>query len=54
MNAGRAYEVRIKRSAEKELNRLTGKTADAVASAILALEAKPRPRGCKRLRGTSA
>lgn len=52
MTASRRYDVRIKRSAEKELSRLPSKIFHAIANAILALETNPRPRGCKRLRGT--
>jgi mRNA interferase RelE/StbE len=46
------YLVRIKRSAEREMDRLPRQVFDRVAAAILALENDPRPRGFKKLRGT--
>ncbi len=46
-----AYTVAIKRSAEKEMDRLPGNVFDRVADAILQLEHHPRRRGCKKLRG---
>ncbi|HUT55487.1 MAG TPA: type II toxin-antitoxin system RelE/ParE family toxin [bacterium] len=51
MNAKRAYAVSIKRSAEKEMDRLPADIFDRIASAILDLETNPRPPGCKKLRG---
>jgi mRNA interferase RelE/StbE len=45
------YTVRIKRSAEKEMDLLPEKTFSRVAEAILRLERNPRPRGSKKLRG---
>ena len=47
-----AYAVRIKRSAEKELDQAAPDVFDRIVSALLALEAEPRPAGVKRLRGT--
>ena len=52
MTAAAKYEVRIKRSAEKDLDQLPRSHADAIAAAILKLEDNPRPRGSKRLRAT--
>jgi mRNA interferase RelE/StbE len=49
-----AYTVLIKRSAEREMNRLPGDAFERVALAILALEKDPRPNGCKKLRGLDA
>jgi mRNA interferase RelE/StbE len=49
-----AYTVLIKRSAEREMNRLPGDTFERVSLAILALEKEPRPNGCKKLRGLDA
>ncbi len=45
------YAVRIKRSAEKEMDRLPDRTFERVAQAILKLERDPRPPGSKKLRG---
>ena len=45
------YTIRIKRSAEKEMERLSQRTFGRVAQAILKLERNPRPPGSKRLRG---
>jgi mRNA-degrading endonuclease RelE of RelBE toxin-antitoxin system len=41
------YTVRIKRSAEREMDRLASRTFERIAGAILKLEEDPRPRGCK-------
>ena len=49
---GRArYDVRIKRSAQREMDALPVRAFDRLAKAIVDLEACPRPRGCKKLRG---
>jgi mRNA interferase RelE/StbE len=45
------YTVRIKRSAEKEMDRLPDKTFRRITQAILRLESNPRPRTSKKLRG---
>ena len=45
------YTVRIKRSAEKEMDRLPVQVFRRVTKAILSLEHNPRPAGCKKLRG---
>ncbi|MFH0981238.1 MAG: type II toxin-antitoxin system RelE/ParE family toxin [Planctomycetota bacterium] len=45
------YTVLINRSAEKEMDRLPGKTFERVAQAILRLERDPRPPGARKLRG---
>jgi len=45
------YAVRIKRSAERETDRLPDKAFQRVAQAILKLEGDPRPPGSKKLRG---
>ena len=45
------YTVLIKRSAEKEMDRLRKKTFDRISDAILKLEQDPRPPGCRKLRG---
>ena len=51
MSGGSAYTVRIKRSAEKEMDRLPPKMFDRLAEVILGLETDPRPHGSKKLRG---
>ena len=51
MSKGRGYTIAIKRSAEKEMDRLTDRTFARVAQAILKLEGNPRAKGCKKLRG---
>ena len=51
MSKGRGYTVLIKRSAEKEMDRLPARTFERLTRAILKLERDPRPKGSKRLRG---
>ena len=51
MSKGHGYTILIKRSAEKELDRLPPRTFERVAKAILKLERDPRPKGSKKLRG---
>jgi mRNA interferase RelE/StbE len=45
------YTVEIKRSAEKEMDRLPAKIHKNVANRILALENNPRPPGSIKLQG---
>ncbi|MBI4716869.1 MAG: type II toxin-antitoxin system RelE/ParE family toxin [Planctomycetes bacterium] len=54
MSSRAAYEIRISTSAEREMKHLPRSVHDRIVAAILALEADPRPRGCKRLRGSNA
>jgi len=51
MSSGGGYEIRIKASAEKEMDALPPRVFPRVSQAILRLESSPRPRGCIRLRG---
>ena len=51
MSRPRRYALAIKRSAEREMDRLPVTVFRRISSAILGLEAEPRPRGCRRLRG---
>jgi mRNA interferase RelE/StbE len=51
MNAQPSYQIRIKRSAEKEMDRLPSQIFHRVADAILKLETNPRQPGTKKLRG---
>ena len=46
------YSLRIKRSAEKEMDRLSSTVFDRIAEALLQLETNPRPQGSRKLRGT--
>jgi mRNA interferase RelE/StbE len=45
------YTVLIKRSAEREMNRLSAELFERVTAVILSLEREPRPHGCQKLRG---
>ena len=51
MSAQGAYTVCIKRSAEKEMDRLPARTFERVVRVILHLEGNPRPNGSQKLRG---
>ena len=51
MSKGRRYTVLIKRSAEKEMDRLPAAAFRQMAEAILKLEREPRTKGSKKLRG---
>jgi len=46
-----AYLVTLKRSAEKELSRLSSEIHDRVIERLIALQDDPRPQGTKKLRG---
>ncbi len=46
-----SYEVRIARSAEKEMKRLRGAVHARISKRILSLMENPRPRGVKKLSG---
>ena len=45
------YTVRLKRSAEKELDDLPERVHNRIVERLLALEQNPRPRGVKKLKG---
>jgi mRNA interferase RelE/StbE len=47
------YELRVARSARKELDRLPDAVIARVARQLDALPSEPRPHGCKKLRGAS-
>ena len=47
------YAVQVVRSARKEIERLSAIVAARVIAAIEALARTPRPRGCRKLRGTA-
>ena len=43
------YQVRLRRVAQKQLDKITGQDYQNIAEAISALEQEPRPRGVKKL-----
>ncbi|NUO83413.1 type II toxin-antitoxin system RelE/ParE family toxin [candidate division KSB1 bacterium] len=47
----KTYQVRLKRSAEKELERLPSEIHDRIVGRLVALKLEPRPQGAKKLRG---
>ena len=51
MNASVRYEIKIKSSAEKEMNALPLRVFTNISNVMLTLESTPRPHGCKKLRG---
>jgi len=51
VSTSRKYEIRIKASAEREMDALSTRAFARVSKAILGLESTPRPVGCKKLRG---
>ncbi len=46
-----SFEVRLKRSAEKELDQLPAKIRERIERRLLLLEDSPFPSGAKRLQG---
>ena len=44
-----SYQVKLRRAAQKQLDRLVGQDYQAVARVISTLEQEPRPRGVKKL-----
>jgi mRNA interferase RelE/StbE len=46
-----AYLVTLKRSAEKELSRLSNEIHDRIIERLITLQDDPRPQGTKKLRG---
>jgi mRNA interferase RelE/StbE len=45
------FEIRITKTAQKQLDRLPDSIAAMLRGTILALAANPRPGGCKKLKG---
>ena len=43
------YQARLRRAAQKQLDKLSGQDYEIVAQAISALEQEPRPSGVKKL-----
>jgi mRNA interferase RelE/StbE len=46
-----SYQLFLKRSAEKELSELTGKTHDRIVKKLLEMRENPLPRGVRKLPG---
>ena len=46
-----SYQLFLKRSAEKELSELTGKTHDRIVKKLLEMRENPLPRGVRKLQG---
>jgi len=44
-----SYQVRLRREAQKQLDKLAGRDYQTVARVISTLEQEPRPRGVKKL-----
>jgi mRNA interferase RelE/StbE len=51
MSSAGKYQIRIKKSAEREMDSLPSQVFSRISGEILKLEHTPRPRGCKKLRG---
>ncbi|MFA0749887.1 MAG: hypothetical protein SLRJCFUN_000290 [Candidatus Fervidibacter sp.] len=49
--AGRFYEVRVARSADKDIQALPSEIRKGVEEAIRGLASNPFPKGCKKLQG---
>ncbi len=49
-----AYVVNLKRSTEKELERLPARTHDKIVTRLISLQYNPRPKGAKKLHGREA
>lgn len=45
------FEIRITKTAQKQLDKLPDSIATMLGAIILALAANPRPNGCKKLKG---
>ena len=45
------YSIEIKRSAQKQLAKISKPFSKAINEKILSLETEPRPVGCKKLKG---
>ena len=51
MHAGRKYQVNLKKSVVKDLEKLPDIVLKRIQKTILALSSNPRPDGCKKLKG---
>ena len=47
-----SYQVRLRRTAQRQLDKLTGQEYQVIAEAISALEGEPRPKRVKKLSGS--
>ncbi len=45
------YQIQIRKSAQKQLDKLSDEVADELLDAIESLATNPRPSGCKKLKG---
>ncbi len=45
------YQIQIRKSAQKQLDKLSDDVAENLLDAIEALAVNPRPSGCKKLKG---
>ena len=48
-----SYQVKLRRAAQRQLDRLYGHDYEIVATAISSLEKQPRPRGARKLAESS-
>ncbi|HET54888.1 MAG TPA: type II toxin-antitoxin system RelE/ParE family toxin [Ignavibacteria bacterium] len=48
------YQINLKRSSEKELERLPDKIHDRIVHRLLLLKKNPRPQSAKKLRGSES
>jgi mRNA interferase RelE/StbE len=47
------YQILIRKTAQKQLDKLPDETAELLLDAIETLATNPRPSGCKKLKGRS-
>lgn len=47
------YQIQIRKSAQKQLDKLPDEVAEQLLDVIEDLAANPRPQGCKKLKGRS-
>lgn len=47
------YQIRITKTAQKQLDKLSDPVANTIIEAIKILSLNPRPGGCKKLKGRS-
>ncbi len=47
------YQIQIRKTAQKQLDKLPDEIADILLDAIEVLAENPRPKGCKKLKGRS-
>lgn len=47
------YQIQIRKTAQKQLDKLPDNISDTLLDAIETLAENPRPKGCKKLKGRS-